>query len=169
MKDRSKFLAIQVLSCLILCFFVGASKASAQKCYKYHEDYCDIPDFSYYYNGQSKSGLFSRGQSSQLKIVVFEGEDYFISVCSDKSFGALRFKIMEDNEAKNVLYDNTKDHLRQKVMFTNDRARKLIIEVAVTKGSVKPGEDPNEQKCVGVLVAFRKSNKAEEIKDKVGF
>ncbi|PCJ23592.1 MAG: hypothetical protein COA97_11275 [Flavobacteriales bacterium] len=52
-------------------------------------------------NGQSKSALFSKGQTSELNIIVYKGQDYRVSLCMDENLGSqVKFKIYETKKVK---------------------------------------------------------------------
>ena len=153
---------------LLLFTFLGFNIIDAQDCSDFHEFNCTFADWTYFYSRQSKSALFQRGQTSQLKFIAYGGEDYFISVCTHRKFAPLHFKIYEDNEEKDLLYDNASEEYINTVNFSNNRTRKLIIEVTVPENKEA---DPAEKKCVGVLIQFKKTEgKSEEFDpDKTGF
>lgn len=80
------------LSLIMLSFVV-----SAQYCNTFHTKYCLPSDNEMYsLNGQSKSALFSKGQISELNVIVYKGQDYRISLCFDETLGAqITFKVYE--------------------------------------------------------------------------
>ena len=58
--------------------------AASNPCNDFHKKSCQhSKDAGFSYNGQSRSGLFSKGQQSTVKIVFFRGMDYHISVCAE--------------------------------------------------------------------------------------
>jgi len=143
-----------------LSFLFFTSTVFSQDCTDYHEFTCIFADWTYFYSRQSKSALFQRGQTSQLKFISYGGEDYYISVCTHRKFSPIRFKVFEDNEKKDLLYDNISEDFINTVSFANNRTRKLIIEIVISES--EPNDDPNERKCVGVLIQFKKSEAIEE-------
>ena len=153
---------------ITLIFFLSVFASYAQDCNDYHEFNCTFADWTYFYSRQSKSALFKRGQTSELRFIAYGGEDYFISVCTHRKFAPLAFKIYEDNEEKDLLYDNAGEGFINTVNFSNNRTRKLIIEVTVPTDA---NADPKEMKCVGVLIQFKKSESSSENFDpnKTGF
>ena len=54
-----------------------------QYCNYFHTKYC-VPSENEMFklNGQSKSALFSKGQTSELSIIVYKKQDYRISLCN---------------------------------------------------------------------------------------
>jgi hypothetical protein len=155
--------AIKIVLLGILCAVVFKSKA--QDCYYYHEYQCKFPDNTYYLNGQSRSALFTYGMTSQLKLVTFGGEDYHISVCYQFKVKNIRIRLIEDNEDKTVLFDNAENKYTTEITFTNNIARKVILEITIPN---EPGvKDRGTPQCVGVLIHSRKTN--QEPKNKLGF
>tara|TARA_B100000809_G_scaffold74934_1_gene72675 strand:- start:1208 stop:1903 length:696 start_codon:yes stop_codon:yes gene_type:complete len=74
----------------------------AQYCNHFHEKYCYPSENGMFkLNGQSKSALFSKGQTSELNILVYAKQDYRISVCLDENLGdQIKFKIYETKKVK---------------------------------------------------------------------
>jgi hypothetical protein len=129
--------------------------AYSQDCTDYHQYHCIYADYTYFYSRQSKSALFKPGQSSEIKIVAYNGEDYYIAVCAHRKFGKIRFRLIEDNENRKVFYDNANDKYTDYVMFSNDVTRNMIVEVSVPEGDPV---DANDRRCVGVVIEFRKTD-----------
>ena len=137
----------------------------AQDCFYYHEYFCKFPNSSYFYSGQSRSALFAYGMTSEFKLVTFGGEDYNISICYERKFKYVHLRLIEDNADKTVLYDN-KDFNYQAIMnFTNNVARKLIVEISIPEDET--GKEAQSLHCVGVLIHFRKTY--QEPQNKIGF
>ena len=74
----------------------------AQYCNHFHDKYCYPSENDLFkLNGQSKSALFSKGQTSELSIIVYNKQDYRISVCMDENLGEqIKFKIYETKKVK---------------------------------------------------------------------
>ncbi len=74
----------------------------SQYCNHFHESYCYPSENQLFkLNGQSKSALFSKGQTSELSIIVYNKQDYRISLCMDENLGSqIKFKIYETKKVK---------------------------------------------------------------------
>jgi hypothetical protein len=74
----------------------------AQYCNHFHEKNCYRSENKMFsYNGQSKSALFTQGQSSELSVIVYAKQDYRVSLCMDENLGSqLKFKIYETKKVK---------------------------------------------------------------------
>jgi hypothetical protein len=127
----------------------------SQDCTDYHQYHCMYADYTFFYSRQSKSALFKAGQSSELKIIAYTGEDYYIAVCAHKKFGKIRFRLLEDSEKRKVIYDNASDNYAESLIFSNEVTRNMILEVSVPEGDDK---DASDRRCVGVVIEFRKTN-----------
>ncbi|PKP46348.1 MAG: hypothetical protein CVT95_07150 [Bacteroidetes bacterium HGW-Bacteroidetes-12] len=95
MKNLKKtFAALLIMALPIL--------VSAQYCNTFHSKYCPPSDKGMYsLNGQSKSALFSKGQTSELNVIVYKGQDYRISLCFDQTLGSqITFKVYETKKVK---------------------------------------------------------------------
>lgn len=141
---------------IALLFFTLLIPAIAftQDCTDYHQYHCLYADYTFFYSRQSKSALFRQGQSSELKIVAYSGEDYYLSVCAHRKFGEVNYRILEDNAGRKVIYDNAKDNYAESITFSNVVTRNLIIEVSVPEGDDKSS---NDRRCVGIVIQFRKT------------
>jgi hypothetical protein len=158
MKNKYIFI-ISILS----VFLTGILQA--QDCTDYHQYHCPYGDYTFFYSRQSKSALFRQGQTSELRITVYGGEDYYIAVCAHRKFGDIRFRIMEDNEEKTLIFDNADDEMAESIIFSNDITRNLILEVSVPESKTSS----IEKRCVGVVIQFRKTDQADNYPGKTGF
>ncbi len=139
---------------LLIPFLCITNSSLAQDCTEYHQYHCLYGDYTYFYSRQSKSALFRKGQSSELKIVAYGGEDYYVAVCAHRKFGNIQFRILEDNDKRNLIYDNASDNYNESISFSNTLTRNLIVEVTVPD---EDGKDPSERRCVGVVIEYRKT------------
>ena len=72
-----------MISMLIL---MGATLFAQYDCNNFHKFNCPrSSDKHFSLNGQSKSAMVTIGESTDLNIIVYRGQDYRISFCSEKS------------------------------------------------------------------------------------
>ena len=135
----------------LILYSVGYS----QDCTDFHQYQCTYADYTFYYSRQSKSLLYQKGQTSELQIVVYEGEDYYISVCSARKIGKIRFRILNDDNERQVLFDNADSEYATSVTFSNESTSNLIIEISTPDATSR---DSKTVGCVGVVVQFRKTS-----------
>jgi hypothetical protein len=138
----------------IISNLLASLMSYSQDCSDYHQYHCLYADYTFFYSKQSKSTLFKPGQSSEIRIVAYSGEDYYIAVCAHRKFGNIHYRILEDNAHKNVIYDNAADNYSESIIFSNDRTRNLIIEVSVP---LESESNTTDRRCVGVVIEFRKT------------
>lgn len=150
---------------ILIVAIMQFSISKSQDCVYYHEYFCKFPNSSYFYSGQSRSALFAYGMTSEFKLVTFGGEDYSISICYQHKVKNVRMRLLEDNSERTVLYDNLDANYQTTMTFSNNVARKVIIELSVPEDPT--GKDKDNLHCVGVLIHFRKSH--QEPQNKIGF
>jgi len=150
-------------------------------CGDFHKRRCQrSDDDKFVYDSQSKSGLFGSGQSSDLRMVIYKGMDYRISICADDLFGKdIKFKI-KDAKTGEIIYDSSTEKNVQEVEFSSENTRTILVQVTVPDVSIskkdnkapkkgkdgKPAEtkekgklDAAEGACVGMLVEHKVSDK----------
>lgn len=87
---------------LVVAIIITPAISFGQYCNYFHTKYC-LPSENdmFKLNGQSKSALFSKGQTSELSIIVYKGQDYRISLCMDENLGSqVGFKVYETKKVK---------------------------------------------------------------------
>ncbi|NBC82093.1 MAG: hypothetical protein GVY19_01810 [Bacteroidetes bacterium] len=152
----------------LFILFSVSSLGFSQDCTDYHQFHCTYADYTFYYSRQSKSALFERGQISELRIVAYGGEEYYVSVCANRKWKNMRFRILEDNENRTVLYDNADNEYAEDITFENENTRNIIIEVITPEP--ESASEVGEQRCVGVVIMFRpKDHKEQDPEGKIGF
>jgi len=135
--------------------------AASNPCFDFHRKGClRSSDEGFAYNGQSRSGLFAKGQTSTIKAVFYRGMDYHISVCTEDK-AAVNFTI-KDAKSGEVLYDNATDNNTPEIQITNENTRNVNIQVILPGGDASGKKDMvkgQEGFCVGFLMEHRRSNK----------
>lgn len=101
-KKKQKMKQYSNKIALIAAIIMIPVMSFGQYCNYFHTKYC-MPSENEMFklNGQSKSALFSKGQTSELSIIVYKGQDYRISLCMDENLGSqIKFKIYETKNVK---------------------------------------------------------------------
>ena len=135
-----------------ILIIIPVSLCIGQICYKFHEN-CIFADWEFYYSRQSASALFEPNQTSSLQFFAHGKEKYYISVCGDKKFKDIKFRILDEGNSKTVIYDNSLDYYNSSVTFINEESRNLIVEVTAPDVKGKK-EDETGNYCIGVLIQF---------------
>lgn len=132
--------------------------AASNPCQDFHKKSClRSPDEGFAYNGQSKSGLFSQGQNSTVKVILYKGMDYHISVCTEDDSQA-NFSL-KDAKTGEVLYDNSADNNTQEIQITNENTRHVNIQFTLPGEVKKDMVKGTEGLCAGLLIEHRRSDK----------
>ena len=139
--------------------------AASNPCIDFHRKSClRSGDDGFTYNGQSRSGLFGKGQQSTVKAVFYKGMDYHVSVCTEDETPA-NFTI-KDAKTGEILYDNSTDNNTQEIQITNQNTRNVNILVSIpgSPDAAAGGKKADMVKgaeglCAGVLIEHRRSDK----------
>lgn len=136
---------------------------SAQFCNNFHRKNCRSASDSgeeFLYNGQSKSAMFEKGQTSELKFIAYKGQDYRMVICTETALGnQVQFRI-RDGRTGDVLYDNSADNMAQEFEFSCENTRHLSLEVTVPTGETKTEKyKPEDMACLGVLIEHKPTTK----------
>jgi hypothetical protein len=146
----SSFLRNQLLALLVLMLsplFVHAQCSKTwvrKKC---------IPKIApFIHNGQMNSTMLREGETADLALTVYSGQDYRILICHDEVLENVNFRLIDNN--KKVIFDS-RDHNNTDVWdFKVRTTMQLKVEVVVDKnedtttGIVSSG-------CVSILVGFK--------------
>jgi hypothetical protein len=151
---------------LIFILVLMARISFGQNCTNYHIDNCRWADRTFLYSRQSKSAVFTPGMRSEFRIIVYGGEEYYMSVDGHRKLGDIRLRVFEDNKKKTLLYDNAEYDYEEYFFFRNTKTRDLTVEV--TTEEADDPEEAEEEYCLGVLIEFKESQ-PESSDDKVGF
>lgn len=166
----NKLVSISIVLILVASAFTGMAQrygnvpkvAASNPCTDFHRKAClRSPDEGFAYNGQSRSGLFSKGQQSSVKAVFYKGMDYHISVCTEDETQA-NF-VIKDAKTGEVLYDNSTDNNTQEIQISNTNTRSINIQVVLPGGEGEKGKKDmvkgQEGMCAGILIEHRRSDK----------
>jgi NurA-like 5'-3' nuclease len=105
--------------------------------------------------------------TSEFSIVVYGGEEYYISVDGHRKLGDIGVKIYEDDKNRTQLYSNAEFNYEQFFYFKISRTRKLIIEISTEEP--ENGQKSDEKYCLGVLIEFRDNKSSQDRPEDVGF
>jgi len=125
-----------------------------QDCTDFHQYHCTYADYTFFYSRQSKSIQFRKGQSSEIQIIAYAGEDYYLAACGSQKLGKIRFRIIEDNADRTILFDNADNEYLESICFTNEVSRNMIIQLSEAEFSARTSGVIG---CVGVVIQLRKT------------
>jgi len=128
--------------------------SSAQPCKKFHKKNCgDSNGAGWKTNSQSRSGMISKGMISELNFVVYKGQEYKISICTEAFLGKdIDFKI-KDPRSGIILYDNSLYGFSTIFEFSCASSRRLTIIVKIPfDESVDKEKDKEKGACLGLSI-----------------
>lgn len=136
---------------LIVFALVGVITANAQ-CNNFTKKKC-IPSLApYIHNGQLNSTSLAVGETAELDLTFYAGQEYRILVCGQEIFKDVKFKLKDRNDKE--LF-NSEGKSEKFWDFKINSTQQLKLEVTTV------GDDQNktglaEAGCVSVLVGFKK-------------
>jgi len=146
--------------------FIGTAQTndySMRKCFGYQRDSCPRSENVYYkLTDDSRSALFVKGQTSRVRVSLYNGRDYRISFCHDRILGEGIVMRIIDAENGNTLYDSAEDNYATEFEFTVTQTRDVYVEIEIPGSSALAEAENNEEMifvrketamgCVGILV-----------------
>jgi hypothetical protein len=146
---------------LISAICIHSQLTAQQPCVTFHRQLgcSQASGPGFIYNSQSKSGVFAKGTTSKLKLVVYTGFDYSVSICADPILGTQIGYIITDATTGEVLYDNATDKYPTHNEFSVEQVRNLNITVSIPGTPGVKGKDKSG--CLGVLIEQRVSKKKD--------
>lgn len=141
----------RIIATLIFAIaLLGFNQADAQ-CNSYAKKKC-IPSLNpYIHNGQLNSTSLTPGETAELIMSFYAGQEYRVLTCSQEVLGDVWFRILDAQH--NQLF-NSKDAKEKYFDFNVKSTQQLIVEVNVPDQKASHGIV--EQGCVSVLVGFKK-------------
>ena len=102
---------------------------------------------------QSTSLSAFANKTVKAKLTLLGNREYLITLCTEKRFYPIHYKIIDEKEDK-VLYDNQQDDYLESIGFILDRTRNVIIEAEALAEKAKL-EDRVYPKCIGIYIQYR--------------
>lgn len=144
-KTLTKFIAIA----LILGLY--STKGAAQ-CKSFITKQCMPKMAPYTHNGQLNSTTLMEGETAELLMTFYSGQNYRILVCAQKILGQAQFKLLDSQ--RNVIFDSKENASSDFWDFSVKSTQQFIIQVSIPKPDGTPGAFV-QSGCVAVLVGFK--------------
>lgn len=145
MRSRLLPAALLTAALSISPFYLGAQQCSKtwikKKC---------VPKIApFIHNGQMNGTVLKEGQSTEMTLTFYSGQDYRILVCSEESLENVTFRLYDANSK---IFFDSKDHDNTDVWdFRVKTTTTVKVEVLVGDN-----EDKTVQSgCVSILVGFK--------------
>lgn len=139
----------------IFLFILLYSTAGFGQCNGFHRTMCELPfEWDYEYNSQSVDIEMTKGQSFRMKIILYEGYDYYIGFCKEEGLGKLNYQFLSND----VVIDQTNKKVENNIEYvelTSKKTRIVLIDIQTEQAD---GNSVNEnRKCLGIIIGNRKS------------
>ena len=148
MNIKTLKLSLALLLMLPMFSFGQTNDYSMRKCFGYQRDSCSRSNNVYYkMTDESRSALFVKGQTSRVRISIYNGRDYRVSFCHDRVLGeGIIMRIID----------------AEKFEFTVTQTRDVFVEIEIPGSSALAEAENNsdlifvrkdtDMGCVGILV-----------------
>ena len=104
------------------------------------------------HNGQLNSTTLSPGESAEMQMTFYSGQEYRLLICGQEILGSIAFKVTDLD--KKTLFDS-KDHNNASSWdFKMNSTQNIVIEVDVPPS--KSANDLAQSACVSMLVGYKK-------------
>jgi hypothetical protein len=102
------------------------------------------------HNGQLNSTVLVAGETAELLMTFYSGQEYRILVCGQEELGGTEFRLLDN--ARKVIFAS-KEHKNAKMWDFNVKSTQQITVEVIAPPSSGPH---NNSGCVSVLVGFKK-------------
>lgn len=137
-------------SFILFVFALFTVSASAQ-CNMFTKKKC-IPQLApFVHNGQLNSAQLGAGESAELQLTFYAGQEYRVLICGQEIFKDINFRLKDQN---NKELFNTEGKNEKYWDFKVNSTQQLTLEVKTAESDNKGGMV--ESGCVSVLVGFKK-------------
>jgi len=152
MKYRNIY---RLLALLLLA--INLPLSSYSQCKGFAKKKC-IPQLTpFIHNGQLNSTTLAEGESAELVMTFYSGQQYRILVCGQKNLGKIEFQLMDTD--RNVIFDSKKHKSASYWDFDVNATQQFIILVTTPKqGKHSSAKLPGtlvQSGCVALLVGFK--------------
>ncbi len=136
---------------LTTVLFFAVTIAAIGQCRNIAKKQCFPQLTPYIQNGQFNSARLAPGESAEVQMTFYAGQDYRLMICSEAVLGVVNFKVFDAE--KNELFDSRKTEVK-KWDFNVATTQSLSVQV-----EVPALDNPNKivpDGCVSILVGFKK-------------
>lgn len=146
MKLKFAFASIFIAAA---CFYY---QTTFSQCNAFTKKKC-LPNLApFVHNGQLNSAMLMAGESAELQLTFYSGQQYRLMVCAQEILGDVTFKL-KDNTNK-VIY-NSADHKTKNFWeFDVKSTQQLTVEVVAPES--KSPNNLSQSGCISVLIGFKK-------------
>ncbi len=104
------------------------------------------------HNGQLNSTTLSPGESAEMQMTFYSGQEYRLLICGQEILGNISFRVTDME--KKPLFDSREHNNATSWDFKMASTQQIVIEVIVPNS--KSTNDLNQSACVSMLVGYKK-------------
>lgn len=138
------------LSLILLLSLLIPIGVSSQ-CRAFTKKKCRPEVAPYIHNGQMNSAVLFPGDSADIMLTFYSGQEYRLVICAEEQLGDVSYKVSDID--KNVIFDS-KNSEKKTFDFKVESTQQLIVSVDVPDSDNT--HDMDFQGCVSILVGFKK-------------
>jgi hypothetical protein len=146
---KNKFLTLATVV-LVSSFFFSVQTVSAQ-CNSFTKKKCMPALLPYIHNGQLNSTTLFAGETAELMMTFYSGQNYRVMACAQPNLGNVQFRLMDAN--RKLVYDNKDHELSPFWDFNVSSTQQFIIEIIVPQSDTP--NDISQSGCVSLLIGFK--------------
>jgi hypothetical protein len=136
---------------LFLLVMACVSSESFAQCNAFTKKRCMPSLTPYVHNGQLNSANMGAGETAELELTFYSGQEYRVLLCGQEILGDISFKLKDKNSK--VVYDS-KEAKSNQFDFNVKSTQQLTMEVVVPEN--KTPNNLATSGCISVLVGFKK-------------
>ncbi len=148
MKHKNIFKTIATIVAMV---FILTNSSYAQ-CNSFVKKKCMPNVLPFTQNGQMNTSTLTAGQSAEMNLTFYAGQDYRILVCFQEQLGDVTFKVMD--ASRKVIFESKDNNFADFWDFKVKNTQQFIVEVTAPPSETKTSIVPSG--CVSVLVGFKK-------------
>ena len=136
---------------LMMAEAFSVNTASAQ-CKNFTMKKCMPGLAPFLHNGQLNSTTLSPGESAEMQMTFYSGQEYRLLICGQEILGNIAFKVTDMD--KKSLFDSREHENASSWDFKMTSTQQIVIEVIVPNS--KNTNDISQSACVSMLVGYKK-------------
>jgi hypothetical protein len=143
---------------LLIIAFLFIPLWGFNQCTNFHIGQCELPlDWSYEYNSQSLDAEVIPGQTIKLKVVIYEGFDYFFGFCKSEGFGEISYQLITQDNEYIADQSNAKSYNNIDYVEISSASTSMILILIKTQKMSATNIDFDNRKCLGIIIGNKQT------------
>ncbi|HRH01694.1 MAG TPA: hypothetical protein PLN13_12170 [Bacteroidia bacterium] len=137
---------------LLMMFVAFSGTTATAQCKNFTMKKCMPGLAPFLHNGQLNSTTLSPGESAEMQMTFYSGQEYRLLICGQEILGNIAFKVTDLD--KKSLFDSREHDNATSWDFKMASTQQIVIEVIVP--NQKSVNDLAQSACVSMLVGYKK-------------